>query len=172
MGVSGAPALVYGGWRCLRRRAFTPPGVSRRPRGVRHREPCHSRENDRGKTLFAPYRTSLRTPVTPLPEADGGTRVLSRCLPRRSLLDRFRRTARHRVGYIPVHGAWVRTTHRPFGPCATPTLGLGWCSCSTVALRRRPNAAGLLVSGGHPYSLAILAYYGPRSAFTVAETRR
>jgi hypothetical protein len=37
----------------------------------------------------------------------------------------------------------------------------GWSTCSTNALRRRPNAAVLLVSGGHPYSLAILIYYDP-----------
>lgn len=51
-----------------------------------------------------------------------------------------------RLGFTPHTGVSTRVLR--------PPLGLGWSFCSTVALRRRLNAAVLLFSGCHPYSPA------------------
>jgi len=75
------------------------------------------------------------------------------------LRDRFHFASRRGATAVLTRG--VHTTRRDFSRRATPTSGLGWSIWSTSALRRRLNAAALLVSGGHPYSLAIPVYYGP-----------
>jgi hypothetical protein len=84
---------------------------------------------------------------------------LSRCQSLEVLLDRFHFALRRAATAVLTRG--VHTTLRAFARRATPTVGFGWSTCSTSALRRLPNAATLLVSGGHPYSLAILPYYEP-----------
>jgi len=84
---------------------------------------------------------------------------LSRCQSLAVLLGRFHSALRRVANAVVTRG--VRTTQRVCTRHATPTLGLGWSICSTNTLRCRLNAAALLVSGGHPYSLAIPTYYEP-----------
>lgn len=119
----------------------------------------HPRRGRKVRHFSARYRTRLSVSVAPWP----GARRLADCLSRRQslevLLDRFHPASRRAATAVLTLG--VRATHRSFLRHATPTLGLGWSIWSTNALRRRLNAAALLVSGGHPYSLAIPVYYGP-----------
>jgi hypothetical protein len=68
------------------------------------------------------------------------------------LLDRFRAPAGASVGYSRSSDFGTLPHQDHFGPDATPTVRLAGSSRSPVArIRRRPNAAVLLLSGGHPY---------------------
>lgn len=132
--------------------------LRRRPHDARHRVHLHPKVQA-VRHFSSRHRTRLSIPVTPWP---GAIRSAD-CFVAAPVPRGVTRPFSHRLatGANAVLTRGVRTTHRSYNRRATPTLGLGWSICSTNALRRRPNAAALLVSGGHPYSLAIPIYYGP-----------
>jgi len=112
--------------------------------------------------------------ASPLPPCQGqsGTRVFCRdAVPSFRYAVIFARPRfRGKRRLLLTLASRVRITHRRFHLCATPTLGLGWSTCSTAPLRVRPNAAVLLFSRYHRYSPAIQTHYVPHLLSQVRES--
>jgi hypothetical protein len=119
----------------------------------------HTRGGRREGTFRPGTGPDSPSPSPPGRERYGRRIVLSRRRSLAVLLDRFHPASRRMATAVLTRG--VHATRRGFTRRATPTVGLGWSICSPSVLRRRLNAAALLVSGGHPYSLAIPTYYDP-----------